>query len=303
MVGALIIVVGISYYFLTKEEEITYTDVNPSIIPTTVTPVATSSNATSTLETPQTPRGPESVIGASVLGNEIKAYHFGSGEKELLFIGGIHGGYSWNTALLSFELINWLKTNTEVIPDNLRVTIIPVLNPDGLKLVTGSTGIFTVSNVIGNESTKVAGRFNQNQVDLNRNFACEWKASGTWQNRSVSGGKAPFSEPESQALRDYVLTNEPVAVVTWYSAAGGVYASNCKNGILPETLTLTNLFADAAGYTAHEEFNYYEITGDMVNWLASQRIPAISVLLTNHTETEFSKNQAGLKAVFNYYAQ
>ena len=29
-----------------------------------------------------------------------------------------------------------------------------------------------------------------NTVDLNRNFDCEWKAKGVWQNTAVSGGSA-----------------------------------------------------------------------------------------------------------------
>jgi len=92
-------------------------------------------------------------------------------------------------------------------------------------------------------------------------------------------------------------------VVAWYSAAGGVYSSNCHNGVLPETTKLTNAFAKASGYAAHESFDFYEITGDMVNWFAKNNIPAISVLLTNHTDTEWAKNRAGIDAVLKYYAQ
>ncbi len=300
-VGALIIVIGISYYFLSRSAENEYNNPLPEVIPP-VTPVATST-ATTTAEVPSPlPLSGTTTIGTSVSGNEIVAYHFGTGETELMFLGGIHGGYSWNTALLGFELIDWLEANESSIPENLRVTVIPVLNPDGLEAVTGKVGKFGAADVSKVEAERIAGRFNKNKVDLNRNFECEWQTTGTWQNRSVSGGSAPFSEPESQAVKNYVQKNEPAAVITWYSAAGGVYASSCKNGTLPETLALTNLYAKAAGYSAHEEFNYYEITGDMVNWLAGQKIPAISVLLTNHTETEFSKNQAGIEAVFNYYA-
>jgi len=248
-------------------------------------------------------RGPVSDIGTSVGGSEIKAYHFGTGEEEILFIGGIHGGYSWNTALLGFEIVDWLKANEAKIPENLTVTVIPVLNPDGLSKVTGGTGRFAAADVNKSEATRTAGRFNGNNVDLNRNFNCEWQSVGTWQNKDVSGGTAPFSEPESEAINDYVNGNKPTAVVTWYSAAGGVYSSECKAGVLPETIELTNLFAKASGYKAFEEFDYYEITGDMVNWFAGQGVPAISVLLTNHTDTELNKNIAGVEAVLNFYAE
>jgi hypothetical protein len=89
----------------------------------------------------------------------------------------------------------------------------------------------------------------------------------------------------------------------WYSQAGGVFASSCHNGVLPETATLTQTFADASGYKAYQTFDFYEVTGDMVNWLAKSKVPAISVLLTNHTDTEWDKNWAGIAAVLNYYAK
>lgn len=243
------------------------------------------------------------VIGKSAGGSDIVAYHFGDGEEELMFIGGIHGGYSWNTSLLSFEMIKWLKANPNLIPENLSVTIIPVLNPDGLKKVTGKTGEFSVADVDNTEAVRVAGRFNASNVDLNRNFECEWQPKGTWQSREVSGGTAPFSEPEALAIKNYVTANNPKAIVTWYSASGEVFASNCKNGILPETTTLTNLYAKAANYPAQEDFDYYEITGDMVNWFAKQGVPAISVLLSAHGQTDLAKNQAGVKAVLEHYSK
>ena len=270
--------------------------------PTSATPEAQPEQATTTPEESASDE-PTSVLGTSAGGEVITAYHFGTGETELLFIGGIHGGYSWNTSLLAFELIDWLEENEDKVPENVKVTIIPVLNPDGLKVVTGTTGLFKASAVNTAETVRITGRFNANEVDINRNFDCEWESVGTWQNRSVSGGDTPFSEPESAAVRAYVEANKPAAAVTWYSAAGGVYSSSCNNGISTETRELTNLFADAAGYTAHEEFDYYEITGDMVNWFAGQNIPAISVLLTNHTDTEFSKNVAGLEAMLTKYTE
>lgn len=242
-------------------------------------------------------------IGSSVNGKSIMAYHYGEGETELLFVGGIHGGYSWNTAAVAYELMDYLDENPDVVPENIKVTVVPVLNPDGLQLVTGRTGAFKASDISVSAESSIPGRFNANQVDLNRNFACDWQSSGTWQDRPVSGGDGAFSEPESQAIRSYIESNGPEAVVVWYSAAGGVFSSSCHNGVLSETKTLTNLYAKAAGYQAYEEFDFYEITGDMVNWLASEGVPAISVLLTSHESVEWDKNRAGVEALFNYYAE
>jgi len=245
----------------------------------------------------------ETIIGTSVQGLNITAYHFGTGMTELLFVGGIHGGYEWNTSLLAYNLMDYLKANPDSIPSNIKVTVIPVLNPDGLNKVVGTSSVFSVSNVPTSEADTVVGRFNANNVDLNRNFDCDWQTNGTWQNKTVSGGNTVFSEPESSAIRNYIEAQKPKAVVVFYSAAGGVFSSSCHNGILPETTTLTNIYSKASGYPAHETFDFYATTGDMVNWLAKINIPAISVLLTNHTDVEFNKNLAGAKALLKYYAK
>lgn len=245
---------------------------------------------------------PESVIGKSVDGIDIVAYHYGTGDDEILLVGGIHGGYSWNTSLVAFETMDYLADNPDVIPDNVKVTVIPVLNPDGLNEVVGKSGRFEKSDVPSSQAETINGRFNSNNVDLNRNFDCDWQSEGVWQSKKVSGGDSAFSEPESQAIKSYVESHNLKAVIVWYSSAGSVFSSSCHNGVLDETKTLTNLYAKASGYKAYEEFDFYDITGDMVNWLAREGIPAISVLLTNHTNTEWSKNKLGINAVLDYYA-
>lgn len=247
----------------------------------------------------------KTVIGQSVEGRDIVAYHFGEGADRILFVGGIHGGYSWNTPLLAYELMDYLKANPSAVPSNITVTVIPVLNPDGLTKVVGTTTKFAAADVSKSKETQVAGRFNANEVDLNRNFDCEWQPEAIWQSKKVSGGNAAFSEPESRAVKNYIEANKPKAAVVWYSAAGGVFASNCRNGdgVMPETLALTNAYAKAAGYKAYESFDFYETTGDMVNWLAKNNIPAISVLLTNYSATEWSKNKAGIESILKYYAK
>lgn len=244
-----------------------------------------------------------SVIGKSVEGRDITAYTYGTGGKELVFIGGIHGGYEWNTTLVAYQTTDYLQATPGVIPANVKVTVIPVLNPDGLNKTLGTTTRFTAADVPPSLDKQIAGRFNAHTVDLNRNFDCGWQSSGTWQSKKVSGGSKAFSEPESQAIKTYIETNKPAAVITWFSAAGGVYASSCGGSVSAETEAITKTFADASLYPAFESFDFYETTGDMVNWFAKQNIPAISVLLTNHTDTEWAKNQKGIDALLKYYAK
>jgi len=295
IVIVILVVVGI-YFLVTKfSNKVVLT--NDQTVATTTATTATTT-ATSTLENKA-----QMVIGKSTQGRDIMAYNYGTGETKLLFIGGIHGGYEWNTVLLAQKTMDYLKANPETIPANVKVTVIPVMNPDGLFKVVGTTGSFTQADVLASKVDTTLGRFNANNVDLNRNFDCDWQTTGMWQNKTVSGGSEAFSETESQAVRRYIETESPEAVVVWYSASGGVFSSSCHNGVLPETKKLTNAYAKASGYPAFEEFNFYEITGDMVNWLAKENVSAISVLLTNHTDIEWTKNLAGIQALLKYYTK
>ncbi|MCX6713805.1 MAG: M14 family zinc carboxypeptidase [Candidatus Vogelbacteria bacterium] len=292
-----IVVIIIGVYYFTKGLG--------SVAPVTSDQATTTDVTSSTTDqTGATPNNiGETVIGTSVEKNDITAYHYGTGEDELLFVGGIHGGYEWNTTLVAYELMDYLKANPDSIPKNIKVTVIPVLNPDGLKKVVGTIGRFTPADVSTSKETVIAGRLNANKVDVNRNFDCDWQASAVWQKTKVSGGSQAFSEPESLAFKNYIESHSPKVVVVWYSAAGGVFASACDNGILPETLTLAKTYANASGYKAYDSFDFYETTGDMVNWLAKKSIPAISVVLSTHDDTEWSKNQAGIEALLKAYTK
>ena len=90
--------------------------------------------------------------------------------------------------------------------------IIPAANPDGQFLITGHNGRFAAADIPTDTDT-IPGRFNANGVDLNRNWDCAWRETAVWRDEPISGGTRPFSEPESQNLRDFLLAQQPVLVV------------------------------------------------------------------------------------------
>ena len=294
-----LVLLGGGYYVYTQRSTLFATANPPATEPSPAEPASTTEATTSA---PAVQASGQEVIGKSVEERDIVAYHFGTGSEELLFVAGIHGGYEWNTVLVANQLIEYLGENPDAVPAGVKVTVIPTLNPDGLAKVTSDAVGFSASDITASQATQVEGRFNANDVDLNRNFDCDWKASGIWQNKAVSGGSKAFSEPESRAFREYVESHPITAAVVWYSSAGGVFASNCHGGVLQETSDLTALFAKASGYKPYASFDFYAITGDAVNWLAKQKIPAISVLLTTHTDVEWDKNLKGVLAVLEHYA-
>ena len=241
------------------------------------------------------------IIGTSVQGRKIESYTYGSGTENVVFVGGIHGGYEWNSVLLAYQLMDYLKNNPKIIPEKLKITIIPTLNPDGVYGVTGKDGRFAVGDVSTSTKILAAGRFNAHAVDLNRNFDCRWQPKGTWQSKTTSAGTEAFSEPEAMAFKSFVLENNPSVVVFWHSASGGVYASSCKKGILPGTSDLMNYYSKASGYPAVKTFDAYPVTGAADDWLASINIPAVSVELKTHEAVEWDKNLAGVKELLEFY--
>jgi len=256
---------------------------------------------TSTEEVEETPFTSEQVIGQSVEGRSLKAYTFGNGETSVLLVGGMHGGYEWNSSLLAYQMMDYLTANPEVVPEDITVTIVPVANPDGLFAVTGSGARFAVSDVVEPEIVGT-GRFNANGVDLNRNFDCKWQPESSWRGETVSAGANAFSEPEAAAIRDLVYEIKPSVVVFWHSQANAVYASECEAGVLPETIAAMNNSANNAGYKSVESFEAYPVSGDAEGWLASIGIPAITVELATHKTIEWEANLAGTLSLINHFS-
>jgi predicted deacylase len=253
-------------------------------------------------------------IGQSVEGRAITAYTFtptsesggtqasSTRQSHILFVGGIHGGYEWNSVVLAYNLIDYLKNNPNILSGGPKVSVIPSANPDGVYDVAKKTGKISKVDVVADAEYGGPERFNANGVDLNRNFDCNWQATSQWRGQEVDAGTRPFSEPEARAIRDFVQSNQFSAGIFFHSAAGAVYGATCGKSVDSETMNLLNTYADAAGYRAVDKFDAYPVTGDVESWMTKLGIPAVSVELTNHQDVEWQKNIAGITALFDYYS-
>ena len=243
--------------------------------------------------------GVPQVIGTSAGGYPINSYRFGFGSQSIVLVGGIHGGYEWNTILLAYEMLDYFLANPDRVPANVSLYIIPSANPDGQFQVTGTDGRFTLEDISGNIE---AGRFNANEVDLNRNWACDWQREAIWGNTLVSGGTLPFSEPETAALRTFLLRVKPAVTVFWHSKADGIFVGHC-GAVYQPAKDVAQLYGDASGYAVYEEFTAYAVTGDASDWLATQNLPSFTVELETRSQTEWSENLAGVLALLDYYGR
>ncbi|MDM8530919.1 peptidoglycan DD-metalloendopeptidase family protein [Anaerolineales bacterium HSG25] len=245
------------------------------------------------------------VLGYSTGGWPIELYSFGDGSRHVTFIGGIHGGYEWNSTLLAYRAIDHFATHPDQIPDSITLEIIPTANPDGLVKIVGHSGRFSPRQLPDDIEATMIGRFNDNRVDLNRNWDCHWQPEATWGDLIVSAGDAPFSEVETQILQEFLTSPPKEAVIFWHSAWPAVFAGGCDEPY-PTAEQLAEIYRQASNYYPPPELDpaevEYVVIGDATDWLATQQIPAITVELTNHEDIDWMENLAGIIAILEHVA-
>jgi predicted deacylase len=87
---------------------------------------------------------------------DIESFTYGTGTKHVVFVGGIHGGYEWNSVLLAYTFMDFLKTNPSAVPANVSITVIPNANPDAVYKAIGKEGRFALSDVAERRSLRRA---------------------------------------------------------------------------------------------------------------------------------------------------
>ena len=229
------------------------------------------------------------IIGNSINNRNIEAVRFGDGANVVIFIGGLHAGTAPSTVALADRAIDYFTNNLAAVPASITLYIIPNANPDS-PFAPG----------------ELNGRLNANGVDLNRNWGCRWVQDAKWRNQVIpgSGGAAPFSEPETQALADFITGQNAVAVVFWEArTANGLSSPGFCEGSTLVSGSLATTYGQAAGYPIgdFENLTNQELNGDGTNWLDQQGIPAIAVLLPDYETVDWSSNLSAMGAVLANY--
>jgi carboxypeptidase T len=168
-----------------------------------------------------------STIGTSLEGRPIKAIkisdnvaHDDLDEGDVVFVA-LHHAREWISTEMALYLAEQILTRRAADPQlradvgNLQIWIIPVVNPDGYAYTASATGD---RNWRKNRRDNLDGTFG---VDVNRNWGYQWGlASGSSSMTSYDNyhGTGAFSEPETQAIRDFVNSRHNLkAFVSYHS--------------------------------------------------------------------------------------
>jgi hypothetical protein len=230
-------------------------------------------------------------LGPSVQGRPIRGIRFGTGPVRLALMGSIHGGWERNTERLVSMALDHVQANRSEVPPRLSVFFVPTTNPDGLALGSGPEDAW-----------------NARGIDLNRNFDTpNWspdphgRAGGRYGptgTRKGAGGPAPFSEPETQAIRDFILGQGIGVVVSYHSGIVSVTAKDGGGIGSP----LARQMAGVTGYPYIETWTEYELTGQFMDWLDAVGVRGIEVELPDQQTLDWEKNLVAVQVLMQTLA-
>ncbi|HEX4923617.1 MAG TPA: M14 family metallopeptidase [Bdellovibrionales bacterium] len=153
----------------------------------------------------------KSIEGRDLVNIRISTNLAQSSQKPgIVFIGTHHAREHLSTEIplmLAAYLVREFKNgnkDVQALVNSREINIIPMLNPDGVEhdIATG--------NYQGWRKNRRKNANGTYGVDLNRNYSFKWSETGASGNPSSDTyyGTAPFSEPETQAVKNFIETKE-----------------------------------------------------------------------------------------------
>ena len=232
----------------------------------------------------QTPPYTTELVGTSVQGRPITAYKFGTGTTHIAFIGGIHQGDESVATDLIQKAVDYYGQHYNAIPRDITAYFIPDVNPDGHALKQ---------------------RFNAHGVDLNRNWPTKNWQPDTFAAEGLikgGGGKAPLSEPETQALWNYIQKNNLISTM-WYHARGGMVVDTEPTAANKQRYStqLARLLAASTGYAYDQTWTAYEVNGDVSDFLNAKGIYSLTIELNSYSDPDWTQNLRGFSAAMDFF--
>ena len=210
-------------------------------------------------------------VGQSVLGKPLRLLRFGRGRNQVFF-NAAHHANEWITAPLLLRFLERLCAayasgqavggiRAEELWTRCTLHLLPLVNPDGVDLVTGELG---PEDAAYGEALAMNGsqagfpdnwKANIRGVDLNLQYPAGWEEARRIkfsQGYSKPGprdyvGSAPLTEPESRAVYDYSLHN-PFSLTLSYHTQGQVIYWKYDGFDPPHAKAIGRRLAALSGY-------------------------------------------------------
>jgi len=226
-----------------------------------------------------------SLIGKSVEGRDLWAIKISDNvtqaeaETAVVFLGG-HHAREWIAVdvpfLLAKHLLNRYGADTAItrLVNQAEIWIVPLVNPDGHQYSVTNDRLWRK-----NRRNNGDGTFG---VDLNRNYSFQWGGPGSSRDTfsDIYRGAAPFSEPETQAVRDFLRQHRPRSLISYHNFSQLIlYPWGFTNAPAPGEFLLQNLAVAMAdrirvvhnvSYTPEQSSDLYLASGDTIDWLYAE---------------------------------
>lgn len=206
-------------------------------------------------------------IGQSVLGKPIQEIRMGKGNKKVQINASFHANEWITTPILMALLNSFLLSITNVRPirgmstmplyNSVDLSIVPMVNPDGVDLVINGPPPELREEVIAinRGSTDFTGwKANIRGVDLNNQYPAKWdfEKERTEQNAPAPRdylGEAPLTEPEAIAMAKLAIDNQFDRMLAFHTQ-GAEFYWGFEGLEPPESQVLALEFERVSGYKA-----------------------------------------------------
>ena len=241
------------------------------------------------------------------------------GDKPQVLFVATHHAREWVATEMAMRLIKYLAANygsvgrvTNLL-DTAEVWIMPVGNPDGYQY-TFTTERLWRKNLRDND---VDGKITiADGVDINRNFAAHWgldnEGSSPVSSSATFRGTAPNSEPETQALVEFIEKNDFKFVISYHTYGNLIlypWGWQVQTPSLDDPIFVAQAGTDAnpaiydsywgVGYDPGVGADLYTTNGDFTDWAYYDLgIPAQTVEFTNGYDFRFPDDEAMVQTVF-----
>lgn len=239
------------------------------------------------------------VIGKTLEGREILAIKISDNAKEdevepAILVNAMHHAREVMTPEITTDMIDYLTANygqkSEVTDwiNSSEIWVIPMFNLDGNNKMWSE-------NSMWRKNTR-----NGHGVDLNRNYPAGWNScNGSSSNVNAQDyrGTAPGSEPETQAMMNFVGSIKPVFNISYHSYSEIViYPFGCRPNRTP-----TGQAVEAVGAEIGKKIDYkpgtawellYNADGGDIDWMYTNHQVIPFVIEVNSTSQGFHPDYA-----------